>query len=108
MKDALKGYWAEYDERPTSWGICDHRRDFSFGNTRYVYVTYQWVPNFIRKKLGMIVVLLVCKYEVQSKAYNNWAAIDDMFQKTNKSNVIDNRSGLEEEFSQLVKHEFGI
>ena len=54
-----------------------------------------------RKKIGMIAVLIVCKYMVQSNSFGRWGFLDDMFKTAN-------RRSIRTELTQLTRSEFGV
>ena len=65
-------------------------------------LTYQWGDTQVeRKKIGMIAVLIVCKYMVAGNAFGRWGFLDDMFKTAN-------RRSIRNELTQVARSEFGV
>ena len=54
-----------------------------------------------RKKIGMIAVLIVCKYMERENSFGRWGFLDDMFKTAN-------RRSIRNELTQLTRSEFGV
>lgn len=68
----------------------------------YGFGAQSWaVTSVERKKIGMIVVLIVCKYMVSGNFFGRWGFIDDMFKTAN-------RRSIRTELTQLTRSEFGV
>lgn len=65
-------------------------------------LAYQWGATQVeRKKIGMIAVLIVCKYMERVNSFGRWGFIDDMFKTAN-------RRSIRNELTQLTRSEFGV
>ena len=65
-------------------------------------LAYQWGDTQVeRKKIGMIAVLIVCKYMERVNSFGRWGFIDDMFKTAN-------RRSIRNELTQLTRSEFGV
>lgn len=106
--EALNGYWFR-------WGgtlgasiyrkeIKKGKRGVALGNVRCVYQADSFCSMAEgRRKLGMLVVLIACKYDVQGKPYEHWCELDDMFKRADQIRV-----NHKEVLKQFVKREFGV
>ena len=75
------------------------RRSWSVSSLAY---QYQWGDTQVeRKKIGMIAVLIVCKYMERVNSFGRWGFIDDMFKTAN-------RRSIRNELTQLTRSEFGV
>ena len=65
-------------------------------------LSYQWGDTQVeRKKIGMIAVLIVCKYMALEVLFRRWGWLDDLFKTAN-------RRSIRTELEQIARSEFGV
>lgn len=103
VNDALNGYWCDHGDSIYRMDKREGKRCFTFGKARCVYTETSdfWYVEW-RKKLGMIIMLLICRYDMQGNSYDRWGLLDDIFRSTYMS------INIEKDVRRFVEKEFGI
>lgn len=78
--------------------LREHFEWRNWGSSRIVLWGYTDVE---RKKIGMMAVLIVCKYMGRLNDFKRWGWLDDLFKTAN-------RRSIENELKQLARSEFGV
>ena len=90
------------DFKSEASSVLSRRIERRVGFISYGLGAQAWADTGVeRKKIGMIAVLIVCKYMAAGTAFGRFGFLDDMFKTAN-------RRSIRNELTQLTRSEFGV
>lgn len=90
------------DLKSEASSVLSKRIERRVGFISYGLGAQSWADTGVeRKKIGMIVVLIVCKYMVYGNSFGRWGFLDELFKTAN-------RRSIKEELMQIARSEFGV